>query len=67
MRIITPFIFAFAVIIDLLKTDLGFSDKSYEEILLKYIEVCCPRVRYAGGRKHLLWIHLLIVNFQQKI
>ena len=67
MRIMTPFIFAFTVIIYLLKTDLGFSDKSYGEILLKYIEVCRPRVIYAGGRKHLFWINLLKVNFQQKI
>ena len=60
------FIFAFTVIRDLLKTELGCSDKIYEEILLKYIGVCRPRVIYAGGRKHLLWINLLIVNFQQK-
>ena len=56
MRIMTPFIFAFTVIRDLLKTDLGCQDKSYVEILLKYIGVCCPRVIYVSLGKNLFWI-----------
>ena len=66
MRIITPFIFAFAVIIDLLKTDLGFSDKGYGEILMKYIAFCRPRVIYVSVGENLFWINLLKVNFQHK-
>ena len=50
MPIITPFVFAFTVIRDLLKTDLSISEKSYCENLLKYIGVTCPRMIYASVR-----------------
>ena len=51
VRITTPLMFAFAAIIDELKTYLGFSAKGYGDILLIHIGVYHPRVIYVSGGK----------------
>ena len=51
VRIPTPLMLAFTVIIYELKTDLGFYAKGYGEILLRRIGVCNPIVIYESGGK----------------
>ena len=58
--------FAFTVIIDELKTYLGFPDKGYEEVLLRGIGVLHPIVIYANGGKCFFLIYLFKLNVQQK-
>ena len=54
--------FAFNIIRDELKTDLGFSAKGYGDILFRRIWVCHPRFIYASGGKCFFLINLFKVR-----
>ena len=58
--------FEFTVIRYELKTELGFSDKGYGDILLRRIGIFHPIVIYESGRKCFFLINLLKVNIQKK-
>ena len=57
---------ALTVTRDKLKTELGFSAKSYGDILLRRIGGFHPIVIYASGGKCFFLINLLKVSVQQK-